>query len=177
MNKTQHGVARGMGLALLTAIAAFVFSVTYVSRVWSVGSDLTSRVTLASWALLLPASTLFVCIARLAKHRFFTPEDIHGSALTGGTDKAQLLQTLLQNTLEQSCLALPIYVATAIVAPASLLHLVPAAAVMFLVGRLFFFAGYAKGAPSRAYGFALTFYPTVLLLLLLLTLGALQTLA
>jgi len=43
---------------------------------------------------------------------------------------------------------------------------------MFLVGRLFFFAGYANGAPARAYGFGLTFYPTVLLLLLLVALGA-----
>jgi MAPEG family len=166
-----------MGLALLTAIAGFAFSATYVPRVWAVGSDLTSRVTLASWALLLPAATLFVCIARLAKHRFFTPEDIHGGALTNGTERAKLLQSLLQNTLEQFCLALPIYIATSIIAPASLLPVVPAAAAMFLVGRLSFFAGYATGAPSRAYGFALTFYPTVLLLLLLLALGVLQTAA
>jgi hypothetical protein len=174
MDKTQLGVVRGMGLALLTAAAAFAFSATYVSRVWGVGSDLASRATVASWALVLPAFALFVCIARLAKHRFFTPEDIHGSGLTGGTDKARLLQALLQNTLEQSCLALPVYIATSIVAPASLLPLVPAAAGMFLVGRLFFFAGYAKGAPSRAYGFGLTFYPTVFLLLLLVVLGALK---
>ena len=177
MDKTQHGVARGMGLAMLTAIAAFVFSATYIPGVWAMGSDLTSRVTLASWALLLPAFTLFVCIARLAKHRFFTPEDIHGSALTDGTDKAKLLQSLLQNTLEQSCLALPIYIATSIIAPAALLPVVPAAAVMFLVGRSFFFAGYVNGAASRAYGFALTFYPTVLLILLLATIGVLQTAA
>jgi len=64
--------------------------------------------------------------------------------------------------------------ATAISVPASLLPVVPAAAVMFLVGRVSFFAGYAHGAPSRAYGFALTFYPTVLLLALLVALGVLR---
>ena len=122
--------------------------------------------------MLLPAATLLVCIARLAAHRFFTPEDIHGSGLTGGTERAKLLQSLLQNTLEQCCLAIPVYLATAILAPASLLPVVPTAAVMFLVGRGLFFAGYAQGAPSRAYGFALTFYPTLLLLVLLLVLGA-----
>ena len=36
---------------------------------------------------------------------------------------------------------------------------------MFLLGRVLFFAGYAGGAPRRALGFALTFYPTVTLLL------------
>jgi uncharacterized membrane protein YecN with MAPEG domain len=34
---------------------------------------------------------------------------------------------------------------------------------MFFIGRLAFFAGYAKGAPARAFGFAFTFYPTILL--------------
>jgi len=169
MDKTQLGVVRGMSVAMLTAVAAFAFSATYLSRVW--GSDLASRITIAAWSIVLPAFALLVCIARLAKHRFFTPEDIHGSGLTGGTEKAKLLQALLQNTLEQSCLALPIYIATAIVVPATLLAVVPAAAGMFLIGRLCFFAGYANGAPSRAFGFGLTFYPTVLLTFLLVVLG------
>jgi len=52
--------------------------------------------------------TLLICIARLAKHRFFTPEDINGSALTSGTERARLLQALLQNTREQTCPAVPI---------------------------------------------------------------------
>jgi len=171
MDKTQVGVVRGMGLGMLMAVATFAFSAAYFTRVWGVGTDLASRITLGAWSLVPPAFALFVCIARLAKHRFFTPEDINGSALTGGTEKAKLLQALLQNTLEQSCLALPIYIATCIVAPASLLPLVPAAAGMFLIGRAFFFAGYANGAPSRAFGFGLTFYPTVLLLFLLVAVG------
>ena len=174
MDQTQIGVARGAASAMLTAIVAFALAITLVSPAWNVGSDLTSRIALASWAVLLPAATLFVCIARLGAHRFFTPADIHGSALTSGTERAKLLQSLLQNTLEQCCLAIPVYVATAILAPASFLPVVPAAAVMFLVGRVSFFAGYAQGAPSRAYGFALTFYPTVLLLVLLLALGVLR---
>ncbi len=177
MDKTQVDVARGMALALLTAIAAFTLAITLVSPAWSVGADLASRITLASWALLLPAATLSVCSARLARHRFFTPEDIHGSALSTGTDQAKLLQSLLQNTLEQCCLAAPVYVAGSIIAPAFILPVIPAAAAMFLVGRVFFFAGYAKGAPGRAYGFALTFYPTILLLLLLLVLGVLRSAA
>jgi hypothetical protein len=154
MDKTQLGVVRGMGLALLTAVAAFALAACFF-RAWR--PDLGSRLTIAAWSIVLPAFALFVCVARLAKHRFFTPADIQGSGLTGGTEKAKLLQALLQNTLEQSCLAVPIYIATSIVVPATLLGVVPAAAGMFLIGRLFFFAGYANGAPSRAFGFGLTF--------------------
>jgi len=39
-------------------------------------------------------------------------------------------------------------------------------AVLFSIGRLLFFAGYARGAAARSLGFALTFYPTVGLLVL-----------
>lgn len=76
------------------------------------------------------------------------------------------MQSLLQNTLERGSLALPVYVAVSLLAPAHLLALVPAAAAIFLVGRVLFFVGYAKKAPARAFGFALTFYPTVMLLIL-----------
>jgi len=168
----QIGVMRGAGLGLLTALAFLVLASTNGMRLVTVGSDLSARATLAAWSLVLPSLALLVCIARLAMHRFFTPADINGSGLTDGTAKAKLLQALLQNTLEQCCLALPVYIAASLLAPAALLPVVPVAAGMFLVGRLLFFAGYAKGAPSRAFGFALTFYPTALLLLFLIAFGA-----
>jgi hypothetical protein len=110
---------------------------------------------------------LFICIARLAKHRFNTPQDIQGGALTEGSERAKLLQSLLQNTLEQAVLALPIYFAASIFFPSGLLPLVVAAAFLFVVGRLLFFRGYAGGAASRAVGFGLTFYPTLALLVVL----------
>ncbi len=49
------------------------------------------------------------------------------------------------------------------------------AAVLFAVGRVLFWRGYARGAPGRAMGFGLTFYPSVALLALLVltTLGRL----
>ncbi len=163
-----------MAVAMVTALAVFALSIAYLPRLWPLASDLAARLRLASWAIVLPAFTLLVCIARLAKHRFFTPDDIHGSGLTDGTDRAKYLQALLQNTLEQSALAVPVYFATAVVAPMDWLPVVPAAALMFLTGRLAFFAGYANGAPARAFGFAFTFYPTALLIVLLAYLGILQ---
>ena len=163
IDSTQKGVARGMATAVAFAI---VFAIAYVLQ-WPSFSQVSvdSRLKLAALAALAPAAVLFVCIARLAKHRFTTPQDIHGSALTEGTDRAKLLQALLQNTLEQTVLAVPVYLAAATVFPARLLPLVAAAAALFVVGRILFFRGYASGAPSRAAGFGLTFYPTVGLLI------------
>lgn len=170
LDKTQLRIARGMALALLVAILLF-FAVYAATLHYGETVDLRSRLKTAALSSLVPALTLFFCITRLAKHRFVTPEDVDGSAQALSTKKARILQSLLQNTLEQVGLALPVYVTVSVLAPSRLLALVPAAAAMFLVGRVLFFVGYARGAPSRAFGFALTFYPTVMLLLLAVAVG------
>jgi len=72
---------------------------------------------------------------------------------------------MLQNTLEQGALALPVYLFWALDAPPRLVPAVAGAALLFLVGRILFFRGYARGAAGRALGFRLSFYPTVVLLL------------
>jgi MAPEG family len=163
-------------MALAVGIAILAFGVAYILQ-WpnfSKFADTSSRMKLASLAALAPTAMLFLCIARLAKHRFSTPQDIQGSALTVGTERALLLQSLLQNTLEQTALALPIYCAASLFFPVSLLPLVVAAAVLFAVGRLLFFVGFASGAPSRAAGFGLTFYPSVALLFAVIAVAALR---
>ena len=49
--------------------------------------------------------------------------------------------------------------------PASTLSTVPLAALAFAIGRVLFFRGYGDGARARALGFALTFYPSLAMLL------------
>ncbi|NBX53672.1 MAG: MAPEG family protein [Betaproteobacteria bacterium] len=173
-DSTQSGVARGMVTAVAVAICSF--AVAYVFQRPDVSSQTTflMRLKLAAWASLAPASTLFLCIARMAKHRLFTPQDIQGSALTEGTERAKLLQSLLQNTLEQTVLTVPVYFAAALLFPPTLLPLVAAAGALFGVGRILFFSGYAGGAPSRATGFGLTFYPSVALLISVIAVGILH---
>jgi MAPEG family len=163
-------------MALAVAVAIMVFAVAYILQ-WpnlSKHAAISSRLKLAGLAALAPTVMLFLCIARLAKHRFSTPQDIQGSALTEGTERARFLQSLLQNTLEQTALALPIYFSGSLFFPVSLLPLVVAAAVLFAVGRLLFFVGYASGAPSRAAGFGLTFYPSVALLFTVIAVVAMR---
>lgn len=165
MNSEQRGVAIGMASALLMALAFFTLAAIFGEARIAPSASVKFRLELLAASLMAPAASLFICIARLAKHRFFTPEDINGSALTltEGTARAKLLQALLQNTLEQVALALSVYFACSFTLPSHLLGLIPAAAAMFFVGRVLFYIGYLGGAPSRAFGFAFTFYPTILL--------------
>ncbi len=168
----QRGVALGMAGALATTLAVLWIAHRHAPAGWLAGDETAVRLRVAAWSVLCASIALCVCIARLAKHRFFTPVDIDGSGLTEGSARAKLLQALLQNTLEQLCLAGAVYFAAALLFPLAWLAAVPSAAALFLVGRVLFFARYERGAPARAFGFALTFYPTVTLLVSLLVYGA-----
>ena len=156
LTQKQRGVAVGMVAGL---VLSFIV-VCYGSGVF-INFDVQTRFAIS---FLLPAIALFVAIARLAQHRFFNPADIDGSALSTGSDQARLLQAQLQNTLEQLALASPVYIVALFGSHQNVQSAVPACACTFLLGRILFFATYKRGASARAFGFAITFYPTVLLL-------------
>lgn len=156
LDDKQRGVAFGMAAALVVSCAV----VFWAPRIF-LHLEAAARTTIA---LLLPATAMFVAIARMAKHRFFTPADIDGSASSAGTERARLLQSLLQNTTEQLALAVPVYLCALLSQHDTIRSAVPACACAFLLGRVLFFATYGRGAAARSFGFALTFYPTVLLL-------------
>lgn len=156
LDHRQRGVVLGMASGLVVSVIVVGFGAR-----WFVMPDTSERFGIS---LLLPALALLVAIARLASHRFLTPADIDGSALGVGTERAKLLQVLLQNTLEQVALAFPVYVAALSSSNPIIRDTAPACAFAFLAGRLLFFITYKRGAQARAFGFVLTFYPTVLLL-------------
>jgi hypothetical protein len=157
------GVAAGMAGGLAATVAAFSWP-----TLPAVSADGEAR--LAAWFACAAFASiwLLISVGRLANHRFFSPADIDGGGLTEGTPKARLLQSLIQNTLEQTMLAIIAYGGWLWLAPEGRRGLAIVCAMLFGLGRLLFFAGYAYGAPFRALGFTLTFYPTVGLYLFLL---------
>lgn len=74
----------------------------------------------------------------------------------------------LINTLEQLVIAIGVYSAWCILMPSVWLSAVPLCSVLFVIGRILFFKGYNQGAAARAFGFALTFYSTIIMFLVLL---------
>lgn len=124
------------------------------------------RAILLAEALVVPAIFLVACIGRMATHRFVTPEDIDGDPRKFDSPKAFELQRILQNTLEQSVLAALVYLIWSVIAPDHWLGVLPIAVMLFAIGRILFFAFHGRGAAGRAIGFALTFYPTVAMLLI-----------
>lgn len=164
LNEKQTGVLKGMAAAACIALIGLLLA---AFAPWSGGYtnlSQTGQVTHAlSWEILVVLPLLF-SIGSLARHRFFTPADTDGSGLTEGTAKASILQAILQNTLEQTVLAFITQTVWAVTMPPSVLGVIPVAAFMFVTGRIAFVLGYRHGAPARSFGFALTFYPSAMML-------------
>ena len=101
---------------------------------------------------------LVLGIARIAQRRFFSEAAIDG----GEADEAlDVDRRYLQNTLEQTLLAVVAQLCLALRVPATSLRIVVVAALWFFVARICFWVGYHRSPVARSFGFAATFYPSV----------------
>ena len=167
LTQKQRGVLHGMVGGLVVSLITLGAAVLVPPRALLPEPNVSAAIVQAlRWDVLLVV-WLTLNIGMLAQHRFFTPADIDGGGLSEGTSEAKLLQSILQNTLEQAVLAFSVHLIWAAAMPRTWQAAVCAAATLFFLGRMLFWRGYAHGAPARALGFALTFYPTMVLLVLL----------
>ena len=164
----QRGVLKGMTIGAATSLVVIIAAILLGPALLSPEASAGERLAFALKADAFLALWLGVSIGLLARHRFFTPADIDGGGLSQGSETAKVLQATLQNTLEQTVLAVLVHLAWATLMPVSWMAAIPAAAILFLSGRVLFIRGYRGGAPSRAVGFALTFYPSVLMLVIVI---------
>src|SRR5262245_39802617 len=165
LTEKQRRVFGGMMLGLASTLLALALAIVAAPSGF-LPDDNNAASTIAhalQWDILL-VLWLAANIAMLARHRFFTPADIDGGGLSDGTPTAKVLQSVLQNTLEQVVLAVLAHLIWAATMPWRWQAAIPAAAMLFFLGRALFSRGYARGAPARALGFALTFCPTVAML-------------
>ncbi len=159
LSREQVGVIAGAAGGLAITLAA-LFWPTHPGG----SADAGARLALRAACDLAAAFWLAISIAMLANHRFFSARDIAGAGLTEASSRAKLLQGLVQNTLEQTVLAAAVWAAW-LFAAAGAASTVVLCAGCFCAGRLLFFLGYGRGAAARLLGFALTFYPSVGLIL------------
>jgi hypothetical protein len=167
LTEKQKGVVRGVVPAAVLAAAGLCGVALLIPLSALPADDSGARLAWAlQWAI-LPVFTLIVAIARVGNYRFSSPADIDGSGLTTATPQLQILRAVLQNTLEQTVLAVAAYLIWAAAMPLHWLRAIPVAALLFVTGRVLFARGYQEGAAGRALGFALTMYATAAMLIML----------
>ena len=135
MLRKQLFVVLGMAAAVAT-LASLWLHLADLHLPLPVGDDQASRLAFTARWLLLPALALFAGIAVVANQRFFVADAIDGAR----TSQSRLLEITLRynlNTLEQTVLAAIAWVglALALALPREMLALIPAMAIVFIIGR------------------------------------------
>lgn len=109
-------------------------------------------------ALFAPGLVMVLMVGRLAQRRFFDDDIIDGEPFVPGSG-GDIDQRVLTNTVEQLLLALAIWPFVALTLGGfSVLFL----GFGFAIARLIFWIGYHRAPALRGFGFAATFYPTLL---------------
>lgn len=107
---------------------------------------------------------LFGVIA-VAGQRFFSDKAREGQT-EGLSPSITINLRYIQNTVEQLILLVITHMAYAATADSGEMKLIPLLVSLFIVGRLCFWIGYHQNALSRSFGFAVTFYPTVVMMII-----------
>lgn len=101
------------------------------------------------------------CVGAVSNGRFHSPADIRGSAFDAPSSAIAVRAAVLQNSLEQTVLFFAATLILTALLRGSELVLLPVLICLFLLGRVAFAAGYARAAPGRAFGMALTAAPII----------------
>lgn len=153
---------------MLTAVAVGLIVAFYVN--WGAPDppprNAGERLAFAARWLLVPGLALFAGIAMTANQRFLLPDAIDGQRKVENTAFEINLRYNL-NTLEQAVLAAIAWIGLALVLPGEDLGIVARMAILFGIGRAAFWIGYLYAPWARAFGMALTSYPTFAALIFL----------
>lgn len=116
--------------------------------------------------LLLYSLPLQFAVLLVVLRRYGSPDLISGAA--SSSEGLDLERAVLQNTLEQTVIALPLVLAFGALAPAAWLKGVPVHAIVFVLARALFYLGYRADPLKRIPGFVMTNYANLLLALAIL---------
>lgn len=159
---TRSQIEVGLGMATATiACAAIAWGLWDVFEITERRIDLAERLGYAAKWSLIPGGCLLVGVLMVANYRFFSPAI---DPTKGAEDRVtEIWRLYTRNTLEQTALFTLGAFAYASVTFQYWLKALPIIAILFALGRALFIAGYLIRPTLRATGFAMTFYPIIVL--------------
>lgn len=168
MSGAERSIRRA-GAASLGAFAVAVpLAYVLLPRVFTFPTALAERLAFAAQCSAIVLLCVAAAVLNVSTRRRFSPHDIGGAAAGPPGPRIAIAAAVLQNTLEQAVIAVGLYLALASLLGGDWLSLIPVGVAFFVVGRILFLRGYARGVEGRSLGMALTMTPTILGYLLVL---------
>jgi hypothetical protein len=161
LRNEQGKVRRAALAALLFCAVVLAGGYLILPRLFQFPAELVDRLAFAVRADLFVLVWILIGVRMVSSGRFRSPADIDGSAAGPPSPVIATKVAFLQNTLEQSIMAIGVHLALATLLGGDALSLIISAVVLFAVGRVTFFIGYPKGAGGRAFGMVTTVLPTL----------------
>ena len=165
MAVAERTIRRASVLSLVVLAVTAPLAWTLLPALVDFPRHLDQRLAFAAQASLPALLCLLTAVTMVSTGRRFSPDDIGGSAAGPPGPRIAVQSAFLQNTLEQTVLAVGAYFAYAATLGGSALSLILVAVVLFVTGRVLFYRGYRRGVTGRAFGMTLTMMPTLLLYL------------
>ena len=145
------------------AMVAFALTWVFASQLFTFvklpTDDIPHRLAFVTQWLILPGLTLLAGVMG-ASRRGFCADAIEGTR-TPASWSLEVNLRYNQNTIEQVLLAGIAWIGLAISVPHPSLIAIPASAILFGVGRVTFWIGYALHPLARTFGMTLTALPTI----------------
>jgi hypothetical protein len=157
----QRRIVLGASLALLVSAIVLIGGYLMIALPSHHAATIGDRLAFALKVDLVVVLWLVAAIASVGNGRFLSRDDIQGAGFYPPSARIAVPVAILQNTLEQVVLAIGAHLILATMLREDELIVLPLLALLFCIGRAAFWAGYRGGAARRAFGFALTFFPTV----------------
>ena len=158
-DREQAAIVRWSAAAILMTAAALAAGFLWASSTaFGFGETMSTAGRIAftlKWDILV-FLWLAGCVRAVASQRFREPADRKGAAYGAPTPKLAIRAAILQNSLEQTVIAVGAHLILATVLRGSELILIPLLVILYLVGRISFAVRYPHGAAARAFGMALT---------------------
>jgi hypothetical protein len=160
----QRSIVRDSLLAIVFCAAVLAAGYAWLPPAWlglDASLDTASRMAFALQVDLVVFLWLAGCVRAVSKGRFHSPADIRGSASGPPSPALEVRAAVLQNSLEQTVLAVGAHLILATVLRGPELRVIPLLVALYMIGRATFAWGYARRPVGRAFGMAVTGVSTV----------------
>ena len=170
----QRQIRKRSALAFLLCAAVSAGCVLFLPQIISYPVALADRLAFAAQTSVVYFLFVLAAVRLVSSGRYGSEADIGGAAKGAPSPALAVKAAFLQNTLEQSFLAVGAHLVLGSLADGRWLGLLIASPVLFTIGRVSFYHCYSSGAGARAFGMATTALATLTLYLVALTLFAVR---